>query len=329
MPHEPFRPLTHERPLTVLTWHVHGSYLNYLAYCGHDLVVPVLPDRPPRFAGRPDDATWPANIREMPADELHTQEFDAILYQHHLNWTEDRLRWLTEEQLSSVPQAFLEHDPPREHPTDTVHPVADSSVVIVHVTDFNRLMWDCDRNPQRVIHHGVIVPDDAVWTGELERGIAVVNNIASRGRRLGHDVLDTARHALPIDLVGISSEEADGLGEVPHHRLPYEVARYRFFFNPIRYTSLGLAVCEAMMIGAPVIGLATTEMSVAVESGVTGFVHTDVSAVIAFAEKLLGDRMLAAQMSACAREQARERYSIERFAREWDELLRELAAGGA
>jgi NAD(P)-dependent dehydrogenase (short-subunit alcohol dehydrogenase family) len=29
--------------------------------------------------------------------------------------------------------------------------------------------------------------------------------------------------------------------------------------KPVRYTSLGLAVCEAMMLGLPIIGLATTE----------------------------------------------------------------------
>lgn len=42
-------------------------------------------------------------------------------------------------------------------------------------------------------------------------------------------------------------------------RAPF-AARYRFLFNPIRYTSLGLAVIEAMMIGMPVVALGTTDM---------------------------------------------------------------------
>jgi hypothetical protein len=319
------RPLEQPRTLTVLTWHIHGSYLNYLAYCGHDLVVPVLPGRPVRFAGRPSDATWPANVREIPAEEIRNGRFDVILYQHRLNWTEDRHRWLTDAQLASTPQAYIEHDPPRKDPTEERHPVDDGDCVIVHVTHFNDLMWDSGRNPVRVIEHGVTVPDDAVWSGERDCGLAIVNNIGTRGRRLGLDVLRRMQQRVPVELVGINSDRAGGRGEIVPHLLPYEIARHRFVFNPIRYTSLGLAVCEALMVGAPVVGLATTEMVVAVENGVTGFVHTDVERLADFAEELVRDYPLASRLSAAARDRARERYGIDRFEREWDVLLRELA----
>lgn len=316
---------TPKRPLTVLTWHIHGSYLNYLAHSGHEFVVPVLPGRPPRYAGRPLDATWPENVREVPAEKLVEMHFDAILYQHHDNWTEDRALWLSEKQLDRIPQAFLEHDPPREHPTDTAHVVHDPRVPVVHVTHFNELMWNCRQSPTRVIEHGVTVPDDAQWNGGEPAGIAVVNNIVSRGRRLGPDVLDQMRQRVPVDLIGMGSHLADGAGEVPHHAVPYTVGGYRFFFNPIRYTSLGLAVLEAMMVGTPVLGLATTEMAVAVTNGVNGYVHTDVGAVADFAECLIEDRGFAAQLSQGAREYAREHHGIERFAREWDAFLTQLA----
>lgn len=325
MVNEAGAPLRHDRPLRVLTWHIHGSYLNYLAYCGHEFVVPVLPGRPSRFGGRPADATWPPNVSELPADELRSQHFDAIVYQHRLNWTEDRHRWLTDQQISTIPEAFIEHDPPRQSPTEERHPVDDGACVVVHVTHFNKLMWDNGLNPVRVIEHGVIVPRDAMWTGERECGLAVVNNITSRGRRLGLDVLEQVRRRVAVDLVGMNSEAAGGMGEVVPHLLPYEIARHRFVLNPIRYTSLGLAVCEALMVGAPVVGLATTEMPVAVEHGVTGFVHTDVTRLAEYAAELVRDYPLASRLSAAARERAREQHGIDRFAREWDRLLRELA----
>lgn len=315
--------------MTVITWHIHGSYLNYLARCGHDLVVPVLDGRPTRFGGRPADAMWPQNVREVPAAELRQIDADAILYQHELNWIEDRVKWLSRAQLDNTPQAFLEHDPPRAHPTDTCHVVDDPEVPIVHVTHFNQLMWDCGRSPSLVIEHGVEVPEDAVWTGDLEAGIAVVNNIGTRGRRLGPDLLERMRKSVPIDLLGMGSEGVGGRGEIPHPQVPYEVARYRFFFNPIRYTSLGLAVCEALMVGCPVLGIATTEMPVAVVDGVSGFVHTDIDILAARARELLDDHELAQRLSEGARALAREHYGIERFARDWNSFLTGLVQGTA
>ena len=57
---------------------------------------------------------------------------------------------------------------------------------------------------------------------------------------------------VPLDLAGMESAEIGGMGPVPLTDLWQMEAKYRFFFNPIRYTSLGLAVCEAMMIGMPI-----------------------------------------------------------------------------
>lgn len=63
--------------------------------------------------------------------------------------------------------------------------------------------------------------------GELERGIVVVNNLASRGRRLGPDVFASAAKRVPLDLVGMSAEEAGGLGEIGNLDLAAFTARYR------------------------------------------------------------------------------------------------------
>ena len=93
-----------------------------------------------------------------------------------------------------------------------------------------------------MIEHGVHLPAPATYAGDLERGIVVVNHLHRRGRRLGADVFHSLRQRVPLDLVGMGAEEAGGIGEVGNLALPAFCARYRFFFNPIRYTSLGLAV---------------------------------------------------------------------------------------
>ena len=111
----------------------------------------------------------------------------------------------------------------------------------------------------------MVVPDDARYSGHLERGITVVNGLAQRGRRLGLDVFLEAREQVPLDLVGMASEELGGLGEVPPPELARTMAAYRFYFHPVRYTSLGLSLCEAMTVGLPVVGLATTELPTVID----------------------------------------------------------------
>jgi glycosyltransferase involved in cell wall biosynthesis len=220
-----------------------------------------------------------------------------------------------------LPKIYLEHDPPRQHATDELHPADDPNMLIVHVTAFNALMWRHERSPTRIIEHGVVAPDGVAYRGELPRGIVVVNHLARRGRRLGHDLFLAARAAVPLDLIGMGAEEAGGIGEIKHEELPSFTARYRFFFNPIRYTSLGLAVVEAMMIGLPIVGLATTELVTVVRNGEMGFVDTSLERLVPRMRELVANPSEARRLGAAARKYARERFGIGRFVSDWNAAL--------
>ncbi len=308
------------RPLRVFTWHVHGNYLLYLSQAGVEFYLPVTPDRRPGYGGRGTTFAFGGNVHDVPAEEVRTQEFDCVLFQHRSNWERDQYDLLSEAQRR-LPRIYLEHDPPQENPTDQRHWVDDPGVLLVHVTPFNALMWDCGRTPTRVIEHGVLIPEGIRCTGEIPRGLVVVNHLRQRGRRLGADVFQRARTRVPLDLVGMDSESLGGLGEVFPPALPAFEARYRFFFNPIRWTSLGLAVIEAMTVGLPVVGLATTEMATAIENGVSGFVDTDVSRLLEPMRRLLADPAEARRLGEGARRRALERFGIGRFVRDWEETF--------
>ena len=317
------------RPLRVLTWHVHGNYLLYLSQADVEFLLPVSPARP-GYGGRGDVFPFPDRVIEVPAGRVRDADFDCILFQNRAHYLEDQF-WLLSEEQRALPRIYLEHDPPQGHPTDTRHPAADDDVLIVHVTPFNALMWDVGRSETRVIEHGVFTPEGVRATAELERGIVVVNNLRKRGRRLGLDVYERMRAEAPLDLVGMDSESAGGLGEVDPRRLAEFESRYRFFFNPIRYTSLGLAVIEAMMVGLPIVGLATTEMPTVVENGVSGFVATDPAILLGPIRDLLAYPGLALEMGGRARNAALDRFGIGRFARDWEETFATVAgrpAGG-
>jgi hypothetical protein len=309
--------------LRILTWHIHGNYLWYLSQARHDFYLPVKQEGGPGYGGRGRTFPFGDNVRDIPAEEVRHEDFDCILFQHKSNWVDDQYEILTAEQRR-LPRIYLEHDPPLENPTDQRHWVDDSNVLIVHVTPFNRLMWNCGKVPTRVIEHGVLVPEGVRYSGEIERGIVVINHLGSRGRRLGPDIFLAAREQVPLDLVGMAAEELGGLGEIRPTELAAFECRYRFFFNPIRYTSLGLAVCEAMTLGMPMIGLATTEMATAIENGVSGFVDTSLEKLISKMNELLNDPGEAMRLGAGARRYALERFDIRRFARDWEQTLEEV-----
>jgi glycosyltransferase involved in cell wall biosynthesis len=308
------------RRLRVLTWHVHGNYLYYLTHAPHEFHLVTKPGHPPGYAGRAGRLPWGANVHEVPIDEVASCEFDVVLYQHRTHWEHDRGAVLSAAQRR-LPTVYLEHDPPQESPFAQRHWVQDANTMLVHVTHFNQLMWDSGVTPSAVIEHGVAVPHGVHYTGELSRGLVIVNHLRKRGRRLGGDVFDAVRERVPLDLVGMDGASAGGVGEVGNLELAAFSARYRFVFNPIRWTSLGLAICEAMTIGMPVVGLATTELATVIDNGVNGYVDTDVERLVTVMQHLLADRSAALRLGQAARHTAHERFHIERFARDWDRIF--------
>jgi hypothetical protein len=313
------------RRLRILTWHVHGNYLYNLTQVPHDFLVLADEARSPGYAGRAGTLPWGDNVIELPVDELPRTAFDCVLYQGRAQWEHEREHLLSAGQRR-LPAVYLEHDPPQEHPTSTRHFVDDRNTLVVHVTPFNRLMWDMGETPATVVEHGVKLLQPAHYTGELPRGIVVVNNLARRGRRLGLDVYAHMRQQLPLDLVGMDSASVGGSGEIENTALPSHLARYRFFFNPIRWTSLGLAVVEAMMVGLPIVGLATTEMATVVRNGENGYVDTRLDRLVSHMQRLLDDRDEAHALGANARRYAEERFGIGRFVSDWMKVFDAVTA---
>lgn len=311
------------RPLKILTWQTHGSYLYYLTQVPHHFYVLSKPGRSAGYGGRSGHIPWGDNVFDMPVTEASRHQFDCIIFQDDGQYLNDQFEFLTQAQRS-LPRIYIEHDTPREHPTDMRHLVDDPNVLLVHVTHFNHLMWNSGQTPTKVIEHGVVCPRGVNYSGGLDRGLVIVNNLASRGRRLGFDIFIEARKQVPLDLVGMHADALGGIGEVKHANLPAFSAEYRFLFNPIRYTSLGLAVIEAMMIGMPIVALATTEMPTVIENGKSGYVDTNVATLIEHMQELIKRPDLARKLGEQARKRAMERFNIQRFIRDWEAALRHV-----
>lgn len=308
------------KPIRIFTWNIHGSYLYYLSKGLYEIYVPYNAQRSDRYIGRGETFPYGDNVMEIPAEEVKNIDFDIILYQADENYFIDQYDLFSEEQLQ-LPKIYIEHDPPWGHPTDTKHPVTDPDTTLVHVTHFNRLMWDSGLKDVRVICHGVDLPP-VEYKGTLKKGLVVINNLPTRGRMLGYDIFKEVRKEIPLDLVGMGAEDY-GIGEILHPNLPEFMSQYSFFFHPIRYTSLGLSLCEAMMMGMPVVSLATTEATTVIRNGQNGFIHNDIDYLIDKMKILMNIESVKWPISKSARETAQELFDIHRFTKEWEELFEE------
>lgn len=194
-----------------------------------------------------------------------------------------------------------------------------------------------------MIEHGI--PDPGrLYTGEREEMGIVVNEPVRRGRVTGTDLLPGFAGVGPLRVFGMGTEHLPGAlnlkglglgeerlriaGDVPASQPTPVSACCRLYVHPLRWTSLGLALLEAMHLGMPVLALGTTEAYRAVPRG-AGLVSTDVDELQRFARRLLNDPDDAYAMGLRAREAALERYGLDAFLRAWDELLGDLRTRGA
>ena len=311
--------------MRVLLWHVHGSWTTALVQGQHDYLLPVLPGRDAEGRGRAETWTWPENAIEVTPEEAADTPVDVVILQrpHELDGLCER--WLGGRRPGhELPAIYVEHNAPQGQIAEMRHPAADRrDLVLVHVTHFNDLFWDAGSTPTRVIEHGIVDPG-CRYTGELPHAAVVINEARRRGRVTGTDLLERLSGDVPVDLFGMDAAALGGNENPPQSELHSEMARRRVYLHPIRWTSLGLSLIEAMQLGMPVVALATTEApdAVPVEAG---FTSTNVDAVAAEARRLVHEPDEARERGRAARAAALERYGLERFLADWDELLEEVA----
>lgn len=317
--------------MNVLIWHVHGSWMTNFVQGAHTYIVPVVPDRGPDGRGRAQTWDWPSSVLERTPVELADTPVDVVIVQRPQD-LELAQRWLGRMPGRDVPLVWLEHNMPQGRINAMCHPAKDrNDLTIVHVTRTNALFWDTGSARTRVIEHGVIDPGQQ-WSGSMDAAAVVVNEPARRARVTGTDLLVRFGEALTIDVFGLGMPQLDDhLGcppwlrthdDVPQAEMHEQIAQRRCYVHPFRWTSLGLSLIEAMLLGMPVVALATTDVPDAVPPG-AGVVSNDVEALVDTTRRLSHDMEAASALGAAARQHALERFSLERFLSHWNRLLEE------
>ena len=312
--------------MKILLWHVHGSWTTAFVQGAHEYLVPVLPDRGPDGRGRAQTWDWPSSVRELTPEEAAREEIDVVIMQRPHELEALATQWLGGRRPGrDLPGIYLEHNAPEGMISEMRHPAADRhDLTLVHVTHFNDLFWDAGATRTRVIEHGVVDPGYR-YSGQLPRAVAVINEAPRRGRVTGTDLLPELGRDVPIDLFGMDAKRLGGFEDLPQSRLHEEIPKRRVYVHPVRWTSLGLSLIEAMHLGMPVVALATTEVVEAVPAE-AGVVSNRLPVLQSALRRLANDQDEARAMGEAARRAALVRYGLRRFLDDWDELLEEIAA---
>jgi Glycosyl transferases group 1 len=318
----------------VLLWHVHGSWTEAFVAGRHHYLLPVnaAKDADGRgLCGR----RW-SRAREVAAERLGEEPIDLAVLQRPEEF--ELLRaWSGRRPGVDFPVVYVEHNAPRPSPAESRHPVADrSDVTLVHVTDFNCLMWDNGVAPTAVITHGIKDPGDR-YTGELPAAAAMINEPVRRNRMVGTDLLWRLSASVPIDVWGMGTRDlrprgstgsdvrVHGRGDVAPPTLFDEVARRRVYLHTARWTSLGLSLLEAMHLGMPVVAVASTMAPLTIPSE-AGVVSADVGSLEQALRHYVADPEAARAAGKSARQIALKYFGHYRFLRDWDQLIEEVCA---
>jgi hypothetical protein len=318
--------------MKILVWHVHGSWTTSFVQGPHEYLIPVLPDRGPDGRGRARTWDWPAAAREVTPARLAVERPDVVLLQrpHELELLRE---WTGLRAGPDIPAVYVEHNAPTGPAAASVHPLAGrDDLTVVHVTRFNELMWDTGRAPTIVVEHGVVDPGYR-YTGTDPSLVVVVNEPVRRSRVAGTDLVLRLARQVPVHVYGMGMAELAAVQpwppgrlheDVPQDRLHTAAGRHRAYFHPYRWTSLGLSLIEAMLLGLPVLALSTTEAPDAVPAA-AGLLSNDLDRLLAQARGWFADPEAARRAGLAGRAHALHRFGLHRFLDDWDALLKEVA----
>jgi glycosyltransferase involved in cell wall biosynthesis len=316
--------------MRILLWHVHGGWMDAFIRGPHTYFLVLDEDG----GGGRGTNEWPDNVIDVAPGAVRDLDIDIVVLQRLEEI--DAVQVLTGRAAGSgIPTIFVEHNAPQVDVPNTVHPLAKrSDILVAHVSYFNELFWDTGIAPTTVIEHG-IVDRGYSYTGELASSGVVINEPVRRWRVTGSDLLGQLSARAPVHVFGMKVDGlADRLG-VAHDRvvpagnlsmdeLHVELPKRRLYLHPIRWTSLGLSLLEAMHAGMPVVAIDTTEVRRAVPDA-AGFVSTRVSELTDAIARLIAEPELARELGLHAREFALAHYGLGRFLESWTTVLEDRA----
>ena len=194
----------------------------------------------------------------------------------------------------------------------------------VYITDHNRKVWDINPKNSKVIYHGI---DSGFWkpAKKTKRGsyaLSVVNDWINRDWCCGYSVWKEATAGIPTKAIGDTPGLSQPASSLEDLRDNYNSCG--LFVNTSTYSPIPMSLLEAMSCGCAVVSTATCAIPEIIENGVNGFATNDISEMKEYISAILKDEKLRDSLGKEARKTILNKFSIKRFADEWNEIFYEV-----
>jgi glycosyltransferase involved in cell wall biosynthesis len=316
-------------PLRVLTFPTHERYQAGLA--GSNAMFYMVQS--------PQVKTWDRRYAPLPANHILLNpsrgdkqipsdvDFDVVLSQNKFGQFQIASQLA---KLYGLPLISLEHTLPvpswPKSYVDQVKTLRGHLNVFISNYSIKQWGWDEEDHSVRVIHHGVDTSTFCPNPMGVDRKptlLSVVNDWINRDIFCGYKLWRDVTEGLPVVVVG----DTPGLSQ-PTASVADLVMKYRqseVFVNTSLVSPIPTSLLEAMACGCAPVAAATCMIPEVIKNGANGFISNDPKELRSYCEMLLNDRRLCRQIGEQARLTVLNRFSSEKFVKNWDKLLIEAA----
>lgn len=236
------------------------------------------------------------------------------------------------------PFISLEHTlPPSEWTNAQLIPHREmAGDVNVFISEYSRDKWGWTKETANVIHHGVDTdlfspapPSDwqtPQWVEKEDVVCSVVNDWMNRdwccGFRIWQSITGWPKPIFPLNVWGSTpglSQPTNGVGH-----LVQELRRSRVFLNTSLISPVPTSLLEAMSVGCAVVTTDNCMLPEIIEDGVNGFITNDIDKLRWHTQNLLKNRDLADKIGEAGRETIMQRFSMDKFVKNWNGLFRSV-----
>ena len=305
---------TRDRKYNILTFNTHERYQSQLAKTGHNFYAFSHENGKDWFTGH---APLPDNYYILPKNATYPAiNFDFILSQSKFG----------QYQLSSqinrsinIPMISLEHTLPlKSWPNEQLEQFKSMrGDVNVFITNYSKQEWGMEGE---VVYHSI---DTDLFKPSDEKREPVIFTVAhdfiNRDYALNYHGWKRITEGLATKVVG----ETEGLSKQSEsvEALVKDYQSSLIYINPSVLSPVPTSLLEAMSCGCAIVTTETCEIPNIIEHGVNGFMSNDEVELRGYCEQLLADTELAKKMGLAARETIKNKFSEERFVKEWNTIF--------